>query len=615
MGTPKSKVLDVKVKATEIEGERNIVAVVSSSRLDRDYEYVDVPSLRLPLKGGGHVKARDLTGSEAIDIPMLLNHSFDVEDVIGSVRKAYLNDMGELVAEFGVSSRAKAQDLMLLIDEKHLDNALSLTMIDYDYRDDTIYDAEIAEISLVFRGSNKDARILAVKSLIKGEHMSDDKQTEEAIKEEVVTAKKEIEGVTVDSEKQETVTEDVAVEEVAVEANEVEETKTEEVAVEAKVTEEVAEVTEKTVKEDIKVKEKEMSVKDIATDEIAEKAVVAQEATSKGFTKNEARLKMVEHLSAVFNKETEKAKELGKEVASMKIIDGTSGVNLFAPEILAQDILEQYDEVGSVASLVSKVDINGSDTYKQLVETAGVGFQAVALGGEKQVDQPTWTPKVFEPFEYALIVAWLDGVAKRSPLAVYNQLVRYIATEYLRLQDKIILSYAGGTVGSETRPATGLVPILTAAGRVEAVASYDSADVITALGEAYGTIRSAGTLTLVASRQTWGRMATSIDADGRAVFTVVGNQVVAGALGMFNVVVSDEIADDKVVMGYFPDYLYVTRGGLETLFSREATIGDPSDGGINLFTQDASALRANNDVTGGPLRNESFVLLDFSASS
>lgn len=612
MGIPKSKVLDVKVKATEIEGERSIVAVVSSSRLDRDYEYVDVPSLRLPLKGGGSIKARDLTGSEAIDIPMLLNHSFDVEDVIGSVRKAYMNDMGELVAEFGISSRAKAQDLMLLIDEKHLDNSLSITMIDYDYRDDTIYDAEVAEISLVFRGSNKDARILAVKSLIKGEQMSKDEQTEEAIKEEVVTAQKEVESVTVESEEVVAVEAEVAVEEAE---TEVEETEAEEVAVVAEVAEEVVEVAEKAVKEETNVKEKEMSAKDIAKDEISEKAVVAQEVAVKSFSKNDARKKMVEHLSAVFNKDEEASKALGREVASMKVVDGTSGANLFAPEVLAQDILEQYDEVGSVAALVSKVDVTGAETYRQLVETAGVGFQAVALGAEKEQDQPVWTPKVFEPFEYALIVAWLDGVAKRSPLAVYNQLVRYIATEYLRLQDKIILSYEGGTVGSETRPATGLVPVLTTAGRVQPVASYDSADIISALGEAYGDIRSAGTLTLVANRKTWGRMATSVDGEGRAVFTVVGNTVVAGALGTFSVVTSDEIADDKVVMGHFPDYLYVTRGGLETLFSREATIGDPSDGGINLFTQDASALRANNDVTGGPLRNESFVVLDFTTSS
>jgi hypothetical protein len=169
MGTTtelKQKTLKVKVAADV--GERTIVAVVSSSNFDRDYERVDVKTLRLPLKGGGTVVAKDLTGTEQIDIPMLLNHSFDVEDVIGSVRKAYLNESGELVVEFGISGRAKAQDLMHLIDEKHLDNAFSITMSDYQYSDDTIYNAEIIEISMVFRGSNIDARVLQLISLIKG---------------------------------------------------------------------------------------------------------------------------------------------------------------------------------------------------------------------------------------------------------------------------------------------------------------------------------------------------------------------------------------------------------------------------------------------------------------
>jgi hypothetical protein len=161
-----NKTFKVKVATDVTEGERTITAVVSSSNVDRDYEIVDVPSLRLPLKGGGHIKASDLTGTETVDIPMLLNHSYDVEDVIGSVRSAYLNNVGELVVVFGVSGRAKAQDLMMLIDEKHLDNAFSITMSDYDYQGNTIYDAEIVEISLVFRGSNKDARVLAVRGIV-----------------------------------------------------------------------------------------------------------------------------------------------------------------------------------------------------------------------------------------------------------------------------------------------------------------------------------------------------------------------------------------------------------------------------------------------------------------
>lgn len=172
-----SVVGSLKTKATD-DGERQIVFVASSNGLDRHYENVDVKSLRLPIKGGGEIVAKDLPsgGADNIDIPLMLNHSFDVTDVIGSVRKAYL-DGDELVFEAGISKREIAQDMLTLIDEGHLSNAFSITMADYDYDTDTntIYDAEVIEVSLVFRGANKEARLLAIKSLLGGKKVADEK--------------------------------------------------------------------------------------------------------------------------------------------------------------------------------------------------------------------------------------------------------------------------------------------------------------------------------------------------------------------------------------------------------------------------------------------------------
>jgi HK97 family phage major capsid protein len=189
-----TKAISAKVAVKGDGDERKVTFVVSSTGLDRDYEHVDVKSLRLPLKGGGYVVAKDLDGSQTVDVPWLLNHSFDVEDVIGSVRKATYDPLAdELVFEFGVSKRAKAQDMLLLIEEGHLDNAVSITMSDYVFDEDTskIYDAEVIEVSLVFRGSNKQARLLAVKSLIKGEDMGKPKTLAEK-KAELEALQKEI---------------------------------------------------------------------------------------------------------------------------------------------------------------------------------------------------------------------------------------------------------------------------------------------------------------------------------------------------------------------------------------------------------------------------------------
>lgn len=578
---------DVKVKVIEKQatGERTLSFVVSTSNLDRDHERVDVKSLRLPLKGGGHVRASDLVGGEPIDIPLLLNHSFNVEDVVGSLRKAYLNELDELVAEFGISKRAKAQDMLMLFDEGHLDNAVSITMNDYDFQDSTIYDAEIVEISLVFRGSNKEARLLAVKSLIKGEEMAE--LTLDEKKAEIERLKKEIE----------------------VEAPEVEPE------------EEVEEVEEPKEEKSIKVKkEKPMSKQeDVAVKQVKdapEVEVVAKKEVK--LTKNEQRGMFVKAFVALQSRDSATLAELNEKAyeadtsedkdLKKKAISFADGASIYQTEVVSADIQQEYTNVGRVGQLVKRIDITGAETWKQIIQTAGNGFQPVGAEEVKQEDKPVWTHLSIEPKEHALIVAWYDGMAKRTPLAVYQSLVTYIAREYAKLEDKIIISFAGVTTGGgDVFAPTGLFPILQTAGtRTVNVADFTAAKIQDGLGRAYGHIESDGTLTMIANRQTWGMLAVTVDTQGRNVFTVVGNQVTAGALGTFNVVISQEVPNGIVIMGDMNDYELVTNGGLETLFSREATVGS-----LNLFTSDASALRAAADVAGKPVRNTSFVLIDF----
>lgn len=602
--TLKAKTLKVKVSTDVVEGERTILAVVTSNNLDRDYEYVDVKSLRLPLKGGGFVRAKDLTGTERIDIPLLLNHSFNVEDTIGSVRKAYLSEDEELVVQFGISKRAKAQDLMLLIDEEHLDNAFSLTMGDYQYMNDTIYDAEIAEISMVFRGSNKEARVLAVKSLIKGEAMTlaEKKAELERLKKEVEAEEAPVEKPVETPEEPETpeVPEEKAVE-------------TPEEPVEEPEEPEVVEKSTKPNKEKTMSKEKEIAVKqvkDAPEVEVIEKkkSVMTKDAQRELFVKQfmafrSGDLDTLRELNEkAYEADTSEHKDLKK-----KAIDFADGASIFQTEVVSSDVQQEYTNVGRVGQLVTRIDITGAETWKQIIQTAGNGFQPVGIEEAKQEDKPVWTHLSIEPKEHAMIVAWYDGVAKRTPLAVYQTIVQYIAKEYAKLEDKIILSFAGvTTTGGDVFAATGLFPILQTAGRIVNIADFTAAKIQDGLGRAYGHIESDDTLTMVANRKTWGMLAVTVDTQGRNVFTVVGEQVSAGALGAFNVRISQEVPDGIVVMGAFNDYELVTNGGLETLFSREATVG-----ALNLYTSDASALRATCDVAGKPVRNTSFILLDF----
>ena len=175
-----------KAKVAEVEGEHTITFVASSANYDRDFERLEIGTFRLPMKGGGEIRVSDLPsgGSADVDIPLLTDHDlWSVDKVIGSVRRAsFVN--GELIFEAGISSIPRAQELFKLVEEGHLDNAFSIQFRDFklDTEDNTITDGEIIEVSLVTRGANYDARVLATKS-VKGNAVEDEKSTPEIVEE------------------------------------------------------------------------------------------------------------------------------------------------------------------------------------------------------------------------------------------------------------------------------------------------------------------------------------------------------------------------------------------------------------------------------------------------
>lgn len=175
-----------KTKLAETEGEHTITFVASSTNVDRDFERLEIGTFRLPLKGGGEIRVYDLPqgGADNVDIPLLTDHDlWSVDKVIGSVRRAsYIN--GELVFEAGISSIPRAQELFKLVEEGHLDNAFSIQYRDYKVNPETQVqtDGEIIEVSLVTRGANPDARVLATKS-VKGLDVEKEESTPEVVKE------------------------------------------------------------------------------------------------------------------------------------------------------------------------------------------------------------------------------------------------------------------------------------------------------------------------------------------------------------------------------------------------------------------------------------------------
>ena len=181
-------------KSLDVDGERRVTFVASTAVEDRDYEHVEISTFRLPLKGGGHIVVSDLPaeGSKDVDVPLLTDHDlYNVDKVIGSVRRAYW-DGTSLIFEAGISSRKYAQDVFTLLDEGHLDNAFSIQYRDFERVGKSDYNGEIVEVSLVTRGANQDARVLAVKGLKEDTAVEEDTTTQAPITEETTEVVPEV---------------------------------------------------------------------------------------------------------------------------------------------------------------------------------------------------------------------------------------------------------------------------------------------------------------------------------------------------------------------------------------------------------------------------------------
>jgi HK97 family phage major capsid protein len=628
----KSLTLKGQLSTKEVEGERRIVFVASSSQEDRDYEHVDVKSLRLPTKGGGEIKVGSIPedGTDLVDVPFMLNHSFDVTDVIGSVRRAYYDsNLDELVFEAGISSRGVAQEMLTLIEEGHLSNAMSITMIDFDYNWDSglISNAEVIEVSLVFRGSNKEARLLTVKSLLKGEHMSDkDKQTP--------TPDPDADKPVVDAPAP---TPDEPVEDAPAPADAPADQPAPEGDTDAPAGGDDAPADEDQPADDEPVEpvedkpnpEKETNkMSEIDTEaakQVKDKATAPKQAPKQKDTMSERDKKIltIKQIRAMLQKNHSEVERLNKiavendmsdaEVKAwkQKAIDYDEGATLYLAEQLDTDVDRQLENVGNVGAIVTRRNLTVSPKYRRIVRTDGVRFMKPGFIGTKGEDAPTWTSFILEPKPYAVIIGINDHAAEDAYVNVYNELVQDIAEAEAYLEDETILIEDGATVADGTvYPVQGLVPLLTTASRVTAIASYGSEDVIPALGAAYGALKGRGVITLVANTVTWGRLATSMDANNHPIFTVVGQQVSAGALGTFNVVLSDVLEDGQVVIGRFANYVLAFKEGLQLLESKHATVGD-----VNAFTEDFTFLRAVKRIEGGTPRINTFQLLEFATAS
>ena len=367
--------------------ERTITFVASSAEQDRHYEKVDTASLRLPLKGGGEVIAGDIKadGVANVDIPLMLNHSFDVKDVIGSVRKAYFEN-DELIFEAGISNREQAQEILQLIEEGHLDNAFSITMADFDYNADSgeISNAEIIEVSVVFRGANKEARLLAVKSVegIELVERNEDGSFKAIVDGKEVTLKADEATEAEVKEATEEKAEEKEKSEPEAKAENATETEGESVAEEEGKSEEPdAETTEESTKE-----ESEMD-KAIAKEAIATPAV-AVKATSENYLASNEYMNVFK--KAIIDTKGQSAKATTDVLKAHLASKGITGDAILPTEI-ASIFFKTWEDKGSILSTFRNINAPASALYAFGGTGEGIRAKGHKKGDQKAVQSITST--------------------------------------------------------------------------------------------------------------------------------------------------------------------------------------------------------------------------------
>lgn len=133
---------------------------------------VDLATLKAPLADGSLKLINELTDSDTLTVPLLIDHIPSVDCQAGTVTKLWLDKDG-LMAAATLSHVDEGEKVRQLAADGALTNSFSIT-IDFRHepdKDGVIYDAELVEISVVYRGADSKA---AFRSLnMRGNEMTD----------------------------------------------------------------------------------------------------------------------------------------------------------------------------------------------------------------------------------------------------------------------------------------------------------------------------------------------------------------------------------------------------------------------------------------------------------
>lgn len=150
--------------APETNG-RTLTFLANSGKVMCDGLTVDLKTLKAPLIDGTLKLVSDLTESDKLSLPLLIDHMPSIECQAGAITRLWMTDDG-MMAEAKLSEVDQGERIRQLAADGCLTNSFSIT-VEFNHgpgKDGIIHDGELLEISVVYRGADPRAAFTAINS-------------------------------------------------------------------------------------------------------------------------------------------------------------------------------------------------------------------------------------------------------------------------------------------------------------------------------------------------------------------------------------------------------------------------------------------------------------------
>lgn len=151
--------------SAKLSGERELVFLANSGKRMDNGLTVDLSTLEAPLIDGSKKLVSQLTDDDKLALPLLIDHAWSIEQQAGTITKLTVDEDGlEAVAKLATVQTGEL--VYQLAKDGALTNSFSIS-IDYFHepgKDGVISNAQLVEISVVYKGADQRASLRSVNS-------------------------------------------------------------------------------------------------------------------------------------------------------------------------------------------------------------------------------------------------------------------------------------------------------------------------------------------------------------------------------------------------------------------------------------------------------------------